>query len=353
MIRRGRQDNILLFEITEQDLLDTEVFPTSYQAGNVLLFDHHQSVRIGLELARADDLSCALEFLSIDREIIHSNVAADAECTARCDKKTTCKEVDSCLLHSLPNNMTLQGACIIDEIDLLKQRLEQRDGLLSDFAEQLKLQQEENELLNLLLEQTQSQIELEAASRDELMDDLRYASASTQMIEDNLERVIEEKFRLEQELAEKITALIESSMQNDDLRRQVDFLKEPKTTIGTTLLPNDLPDQTRSRNWTDDKSVGSETELELLPSEQQINQTLTMSSGKLIHIYHEFPTLVKRRPQHTFKLITRTILKSTAVLALVVLCTLVCSVLATSLNGNISFGQALDLIMDSALSWIG
>ena len=298
MIGRGRQNDILLFEITEQDLLGTKNIPATYQAGNVLLFDCRQSIDIGLELARADDLNCAFEFL-----------AAQSLPGDTCD--------------NAPSTEALA------EIEQLKNRLEQRDGLLSEFADQLKRQKEENELLQLLLDQTQSQIALEAAARDEMMDDLKQASADTLMIEHNFERAIEEKMMLEQELAEKITELLESSMINDDLRRQI------------------RPDS---------DEPGIDSVVDLLDTDYQIaadkTQIYTMTSGKQIHVYHEFPSITEKRPGQLLQSIFRISIRAAMTIILLLVLTLIASVLATSFSNRISLGEALDLILSRAFFWI-
>jgi hypothetical protein len=371
MIRRGRQDDILLFEVTEQDLLDSELVPTSYQVGNVLLFDSQQSIRIGSELARADDILCAVEFLS------NGAFSAACDCETDCDCKTECncahehEEADDSSLEP-PEPSTEKT--LHDEIMQLKLYLEQRDGLLSDFSERLRVQQDENQLLNLLLEQTQFQIALESASRDELMDDLKQVSASTQMVELNLEHVMEEKFMLEQELAEKITELIESSMINDDLRRQMEDAAEhapEPATLGTvafelagsevsqTMLAAEL--ESSSEPGVVPAVVGAgltapdlvvETELSPLSApvlERENSQVLTMSSGKLIHVYHEFPSLTKRRPLQVLTAFGQSLSKALGLLVLTALVTLLASVVATSLTNHVSMGEALDMIMKSSM----
>ena len=370
MIRRGRQDDILLFEVTEQDLLDSELIPTSYQVGNVLLFDSQQSIRIGSELARADDILCAVEFLS------NGAFSAACDCETDCNCKTECncaheheKANDSS--PELPEPATEKT--LHDEILQLKLYLKQRDGLLSDFSDRLRVQQDENQLLNLLLEQTQFQIALESASRDELMDDLKQASASTQMVELNLEHVMEEKFMLEQELAEKITELIESSMINDDLRRQMedaaettDLAPDPAT-LGTVACelsgsetsqdmfavepePSSEPGVVGAGLTAPDPVVETELSPTLVPvHERENSQVLTMSSGKLIHVYHEFPSLTKRRPLQVLNALGQSLLKAFGLVALTALVTLLASVVATSLTNHVSMGEALDMIMKSTM----
>ncbi|MCL2632537.1 MAG: hypothetical protein FWD45_05585 [Coriobacteriia bacterium] len=389
MIRRGQQNNILLFEVTEQDLLDTDAFPATYQAGNVLLFDNRQTIRIGLELARADDFSCAVEFLS-EGEFGSLTVVNDGASGGVVGAELGAALPLESLVQQETENAFLQKTyaetdssaivALSAEIEQLNIRLAQRDGLLGDFNQKMKLQQDEIDLLQIILNQTQSQIALQEASQDELIDDLKQASASTQMVELNLERIIEEKYMLEQELAEKIVELLESSMINDSLQRQLDRIKEQDNVDKTTPLEPVIPTFTEEkpdnqplysadlerfeidaevvsgcREYPHSPAVGTQSEDEsfFAAIEKQVSQVLTMSGGKQIHVYHEFPTLTKQRPGEVVKQVLFACIKAAAVLALIGVLTLIGSVIATSINNSVSLGQALDLIIKSALNWLG
>ncbi|MCL2136423.1 MAG: hypothetical protein FWH40_02705 [Coriobacteriia bacterium] len=351
MIGRGKQNNILLFEVTEQDLLDTGNFPATYEAGNVLLFDSRQSICIGQELARADDLFSALEFLHEPLDSLQS--AANELYT---DEEAASPTGASPILAA--------------EMEMLKTSLAQRDGLLNDLSHQLKLQKEENELLQLLLEQSQSQIAMVAVSRDEIIDDLKQASASSQIVEINLEHVMEEKYMLEQELAEKITELIETNMANDDLLLQMQTYQsfDNVEKIADWLSAAELPDQPESSQSEAetlplDQALlaeqgmppignGLDEAQDLLVAEQEISQVLTMSTGKRIHVYHEFPTLTKRRPSQVIKAFCLTVLKSTVAVFILVMLSTVGSVIATSWSNQISLGQALDILYQKAIEFL-
>jgi regulator of replication initiation timing len=323
MIGRGRLNDIFLFEVTEQDLMDCEPFPDRYRAGNVLLFDSLSGIRIGTELAMADDLDCAYEFIGSQFSQSQSAGELEALSAALVVQAVLEKPENPENLTAMENpksattsEVDLSGE-LSDEIDKLKLRIEQRDGLLSDLSSRLRLQKDENELLQLLLDQTQTQIAMEVASRDELMEDLQRVSADTKMIEDNLERVMEEKFRLEQELAERITELLEFSMENDGLRHQVANMKsQPEA------QPAPAP------------TVSS-----------QVDQVLTMSSGKQIHIFHEFPSLGAARPLEKLRSVAALLLRGAVTAELILSLTLVGSILATSWSNNISYGESLDLLI--------
>lgn len=384
MIKRGRHNDVLLFEITDQDLLETGVFSSSYSSGNILLFTNQQSICIGQELARADDLACALEFLGDGQLFVETGFGSESlpatppatpptttENIPLLDSKlidsinslslqpTTCQTTVSCLPleGSVSEPVSHPPAALVDQqINELNHRIEQRDGLLHDLSEQLQQQKDENELLNLMLEHTQSQLMQDAASRDELMDDLQQASTNTYVIENNLERIMEEKYLLEQELAEKITQLMESSMANDDLRRRLD--KQPGNTsnesVATENAANEISTDEKTRAVPlagetvvsdQPESVAATLPPDNLPVAQppEANQVLTMSGGKQIHIYHEFP-VAKRQPLAQIRSFSRGLLQTATILLLFAILTLAGSVLATSWTNSISYGQALDLI---------
>ena len=306
--------------------MDKGAFPADYVAGNVLLFDSRQQIQIGQELARADDLACALEFLNEDQTV--SDEAS-----------------------------LVEG--INEQIQQLNLRIEQRDGLLHDLVEKLKLLQDENELLGLMLEQTQDQVALNAASQEEMMGDLEEVSANTMLVETNLERVMEEKFALEQELAEKITALIESSMINDDLQRQLDGLHPDESEAGYGLVAGDGLVAgggvlvAGGGEMVAGGGASAVVEPRPEPETETTNQVLTMSSGKQIHVYHEFPATDRRGPVQRLKTGGMRLVRGSALVMLVVILTLVGSVIATSQSNGISQGQALDMILQSVLGWFG
>ncbi|MDR2956861.1 MAG: hypothetical protein LBU61_01585, partial [Coriobacteriales bacterium] len=231
---------------------------------------------------------------------------------------------------------------------------------LSELNDRLRLQKDENELLQLLLDQTQTQVALNAASQDELIEDLKQASANTMVIEGSLEKIMEEKFQLEQELAEKITELMESSMANDDLRRQLDGKQESEIGQQDSFAPPTGQPVTTAVSQpvmpTIDPALLPTTCQPNLPvsaTEPATNQVLTMSSGKQIYVYHEFPALARRSPTDRIKSFSWSFVKTCTLLAAAVLLTLVGSVFATSLNNGISYGEALDLILTNVFTMLG
>ena len=363
LIGRGKHTNLLLFEITEQDLLETESLTIEYSVGNVLLFDETQTIGLGAELARADDLSCAIEFLGLSSEDLGLNnagvgpgaegVSPNAEGVGPSAEGVGQSAEELSLGNSAAVYSETPEKTAILELQL---RIEQRDGLLSDLNEKLRHQRDEIDLLQLLLDQTQAQLALDAASRDELMDDLKQASANTMVIETNLEQVMEEKFMLEQELAEKITELIESSMTNDNLRRQLNGYREAPASKDQSYgdkLDGSPPEYQAGGSMGSgcpSVSPGGVTPVSAATADALSAQTLTMSSGKQIHIYHEFPSQPRRGLIQGLNNLGTALLKACALLLLAVAMTLVGSILATSLNNDISYGQALDLILRNVLT---
>jgi hypothetical protein len=346
LISRGSQSDIFLFEVTEQDLLDTGGLPVRYRAGDILLFDSREHARLGQEFARADDLASAREFL---------------------------KEQPTASMSAPKSESSTLNA----EIELLKERISQRDGLLIDLSDELRLEREQNELLKLLLEQTEYQIELDAASRDEMIGDLEQASSEHRNATNSLERTLEEKFELEQELAERITELLDLNLQNDDLQRRLEASanKTPKETAGSAAVSDSAPgdsapgDLALGDTLLGDLALGDGTLGDALPDSALLDTTssrftasdsskiipgqfLTMSNGKQIHIYHEFPRLPKRSIKQRLLSALAFVLRTVIVVLLAIILVFLGSALATSLANQISFGSAIDLLLRSLnLPW--
>jgi regulator of replication initiation timing len=319
MIGRGKHGSVYLYEVTEQDLLLDDSASKCYSPGNVLLFADRRCVGLGAEFAFAEDLAAAREYLD---QRAAATQAVDAG------------SVDAPPPHTaLPSQeASLPSAVLHDEsLKALTEKIEQRDGLLSDLAESLETQRQDNELLLAQLERARTQLAVDELRHNELVGDLQHVSEETHTIETAFERVMDEKFRLEQELAERITELVELSLQNDDLKKR---LVEPAPESGSVRQVAKAPDK--------GDAPSSEPALNGLNTEQP--EVVTTASGKQIHILHEFPTSPKQEGgTRGVRLFMRGLRFAMAfLLALAVL--LCASTVATARANDISYGAALDLI---------
>jgi len=337
VISRGQNRNIFLYELTEQDLLDSDL-PSSYRVGNVLIFAERQNARIGRELARADDLLAAWEFLD-GRQLGAENFLSSVS------QRSTAA---TAAVQDSPKPPNQEVEALSSDVAQLTLRIEQRDELLRDISESLKAQKEENELLSLLLEQSETRLAVDELSRNELMEDLQEVSAHTMTVETTLERVLEEKSRLEQELAEKATELVEISLINDSLRSRLaehDRTSRPEqATLDQPATTSSLPTAEVFGGWQPSAKVADSRPPHPETAEPQ---TLTMASGKQIHVYHQFPELPKPSLPSRAKAWLGNSLRVAGVLALSALTVLAGSVLATSAVNHVSFGNALDLLLKS------
>lgn len=306
MIGRGKYHGIFLYEITEQDLLYCSWENTDYHAGNILLFPTKQGIGLGHESACAKDLLSARERLDQSRY-------GDTQAQEPLDQAVT--------------DLRAQIAKKDIQVNELETRIAQRDELLRDFALNLDAQQQDNELLHTQLVKAHEQLAVEELKYSELIDDLQFASSETYTIESTLGCVMEEKSRLEQELAERITELIELDLQNGDLRRQ---LHEPNDQEGSK------PSGTGQHKTTQASQVECAEPETQLPS---------VATEKRIHVLHEFPATPKRpllqRLAHNSLVLLRTC--AVAVAALLLLGAV--SVIATAHINGISYGDACDLVL--------
>jgi hypothetical protein len=341
MIGRGRYNDIHLYEVTEQDLLFDDGVTTTYRAGNVLMFADKRAVTLGAELARADDLAAAKEYLS--RELTRERQQDDR----------SKHESQSVSVRLTPTELTSELVSRDEGLRKLTEKIEQRDELLKDLSESLKAQKRDNELLYEQLEQARTQLAVDELRHNELVDDLQHVSAETLTIESTLEKVIDERFRLEQELAERITELVELSLQNDDLKKQLDRLEQ---SVGTSPSPR-LAQPVAGTDANTDVAGGATTEAVAraaggpdrdggFPAEQN-PRVLTMSSGKKIHILHEFPTAPKPTLVTHANHALGTVLRVAAIILFALLALGAASVIATARVNGISYGDALDLIARS------
>jgi hypothetical protein len=333
MIGRGRQGDVYLYEVTEQDLLFDDGTATAYHAGNVLMFVDRHNVGLGNEFARADDLAAAREYLS--REDWRSGWQEDEHLSRLTALKSQIDSRD----ESLRN---------------LTEKIEQRDELLRDLSESLKTQKQDNELLHAQLEWTRTQLAVDELKRNELVDDLQHVSEETHTIESTLERVMDEKFRLEQELAERITDLVELNLQNDDLKRQLSAPPAPTWPPGSPepSAPNTSPtaapgDAVPSVPGAVGGMATGAPGIATAAVDSEDLRVLTMASGKKIHVLHEFPAAPK---QTAAARVAHAVVSLLRVVAIVIFAALVlgtASVVATAQVNGISLGAALDLIMGS------
>jgi hypothetical protein len=276
------------------------------------MFADRHNVNLGNELACAEDLAAAKEYL------MHRGWQSGQ----------TKHENDS-KLAALTSHIRAQD----ENLRNLTEKIEQRDELLRDLSESLKTQKRDNALLHEQLEQARAQLAADELKHNELVDDLQHVSMETHTIEGTLERVMDEKFRLEQELAERITELVELNLQNDDLRKQ---LVEP-----ARLSPPIVPVEPVLASASPDEIV--------FPTAQdtQDARVLTMASGKKIHVLHEFPTAPRQSPVAHAGHVLLSVSRVMAIVLCAVLLLSVASIVATAQANDISYGVALDTIMKS------
>jgi hypothetical protein len=355
MIGRGRHSDVYLYEVTEQDLLFDEGTATTYRVGNVLIFGDKRTVNLGSELACAEDLAAAQEYLA-QRE----------------DQGGQQKEQGDEQVSKLAA-LTSQIGSRDESLRNLTEKIEQRDELLRDLSESLKSQKQDNELLHALLEQARARLAVDELRHNELVDDLQHVSKETHTIESTLERVMDEKFRLEQELAERITELVELDLQNVELRRQLFAPSAPGTGTGVAsdtdvvaeayaaiqassfrgsdlnsdavIKPIASPTPNSKSANDEDISAGFSTGLTGLTGEDP--QVLTMASGKKIHILHEFPTAPKQTPGARVEHAFTSALRIAAIILIAVFLLGSASVIATAQVNDLSYGAALDLLIKS------
>jgi hypothetical protein len=320
MIGRGKYNDVYLYEVTEQDLLLDDELSTVYHAGTVLMFADRRGIELGGEFARGEDLAAAKEYL--DHRGRHDNQQGSEH------------EIE---LAALTSQITARDENLQD----LTEKIEQRDELLRDLSENLKSQRQDNELLHAQLEQARAQLAVNEIRHNELVGDLQHVSEETHTIESTLERVMEEKFKLEQELAERITELVELDLQNDDLRKQI---INPRALLAETAAPMPLPTTTVSDGVAEKLSDHPESETAAADSDSQV---LTMSSGKKIHVLHEFPTAPRQSASSRVSHALGSGLRIAAIALFAVLLLGVASVVTTAQANNISYGEALDLVMKS------
>jgi hypothetical protein len=188
MINKGRRGHLFLYEVTEQDLMIPDELAKAYRPGNVLVFADKKSVGLGGELARADDLESAYDYIQNNGAIMYGRA------------------------------MELQA-----KVNDLNDRIRQRDELLGDLSEDLRCERQINDILRAQIDDVRSRIHQDELSREELVGDLQTVSEEMQGYEAALEKTINEKLELESELASRITDLVELNVQYDELKAQLEL----------------------------------------------------------------------------------------------------------------------------------
>jgi len=302
MINRGHFNGHFLYELTEQDLLLSDYCWQGYKAGNVLIYTDRHDVRLGSQIARADDLESAREYLAdgrMDRQ------AAGAGGGGRADS---------------PGGQTDSRD---SQIDSLSNMLCQRDELLRDMADSLEVQKDHNQMLSAQLDMAKQRLTADSISRDELLGDLQNASAEQLSVEQALALSVHEKNELEGELAKMIADLVELRLQKDDLERQ----------LTASALPASPQPATEALEPA--KAQGGDTEI------------LTMASGKQVYVYHQFPEAKRRNLAGSLSLAANAIARIAVLLLLALVLVLATSVAATAHLNGISPGESLNLILSS------
>jgi len=318
MIGCGKYRDVFLYEVTEQDLLLRQKMNQHYRVGTILMFSDRCAVELGREFACSDDLFSAKEYLD-NRHV--QNYQSNLEYERK--------------LETFTSRIALQD----DRLSELTRQIAQRDELLRDLAESLNSQKQDNELLHIQLTKARDQLAADQLKHNELFGDLQFISSETHAIEAALERVMEEKFQLEQELAERITDLIELNLQNDDLRKQLD-----KTQQSPEYLPAQRHKQKEKQNSLDSvKPVVAEGQSITKDNSPMKNA----DSGKQIHILHEFPTSTAKTPVTQATRLMFSLFRICTIAFASILVLGVASVIATAQVNGISIGAALDLIIES------
>jgi len=289
----------------------------NYFVGNILFFGNKKDISLGLELAKADDLSTALAYL--DRGLEQANLTYQVT----------------------PESY----ASLSRELCDTQANLDKRDGLLRDLTIDLESQRASNQMLLMQLETMREQVSIEKITRNEVMGDLQMASAETYRKDKELEKAMDAKMHLEQELAARICELLEMDSANAELQKR---LEEHGF--------DDLPLK-RASSFASVDALLSEKSLPLEKPQPKfaqhdighsVAQVYTMPGGKQIQIYHDFP-LNKKRGNKPAAAALKGFLRVGVLLVLGVLLFLGGSAVATAHLNDISIGEGLDVALTSLL----
>lgn len=361
MLYKGKRDGYYLYELTDTDLIWEEEDQGHYCVGNVLLFANKKNIALGLESVKADDMATAIKYL----------------------------EGDVRLIESTDGSLQDDKASLADQLAKSEAKIQWLDGLLHDLTEDLESQRYSNELLIAQMQSLREQISIERISRDEIIGDLEIASAETYRIDKELQKTIDAKTRLEQELAERICELLELDSANLELQKRLESQRlevleaaapetgpahEAESGVGPPFATESASSPTsapaaefapaaepelepgsnsepglRTASGSEPKSLGSA--LSLHPRKAQSKpeaQVFATSTGKLIQVYHEFPdhrNKARRCGVSALQGIGRTL----GLLLLTAVVFLFGSIAATAHLNGLSLGEALDMTLKALL----
>jgi len=341
MLYLGRHNSLYLYELTTTDLMWEDTPHNSYFIGNVLFYGNKKDVSLGLELAKADDLTTAHLYLE--------SGLSKASLTERITRES-------------------YAALSIDLADA-KAELSSRDTLLDELTTDLEAQRLNNQLLLTQLENMHEQVSIEKITRNEVLGDLQMASAETFRIDRELQKAMDAKDTLEQELAARICELIEMNNFNAELQKRLEehhrsaALRESKTseeaaggataaaeTADVDLPEADAPSNVASSNASADALAGALAKAQTKVSEHDrspaIAQVYTMPDGKELQIYHDFPLSqgrVKKRGVAVFK----GVLRGAVLVIVAIVMQIAGSAIATAFLNNVSIGEGLDITFKS------
>ncbi|MCL2883062.1 MAG: hypothetical protein FWF30_01150, partial [Coriobacteriia bacterium] len=202
-----------LYEVCADDLADNAA-AAGYSPGNILLFAADSKPELGAELAKADDLAATLEFLGVagyepespegpalENYAGQRGIGAQGGGAQGLGGQGGEAGHDEVRDNTAPSASEPENQRLKANIRELAERIEQREGLLTDLSETLKSQRQENEILRAMLDESSTELAVNRLTRQELANDLQEASANSLTVETALERVLEEKYQLEQEVA--------------------------------------------------------------------------------------------------------------------------------------------------------
>lgn len=345
MQKRGRHGQMRLYEVCADDLADNAA-AAGYSPGNILLFAADSKPELGAELAKADDLAATLEFLGVagyepespegpalENYAGQRGIGAQGGGAQGLGGQGGEAGHDEVRDNTAPSASEPENQRLKANIRELAERIEQREGLLTDLSETLKSQRQENEILRAMLDESSTELAVNRLTRQELANDLQEASANSLTVETALERVLEEKYQLEQEVALHITDLVELNLENSDLRARLDDLAAAPSATPPAARPSQLTDGQLAAGPTGQTSF----------EEDGNDTTMVLPSGKQIIVRHEFPETQSSKSQRSgskalaFLRIVLLILLGAVLMAFV-------SIAATALINGISLREALDLV---------
>lgn len=313
MVYRGKREGFYLYEVTESDLILETQDQAQYHVGNVVLFSDKNDISLGRESAKADDFATALEYLSEKSDISATPLAYESEYLASLKRQLQQSEAD----------------------------VRKRDELLYDVTSQLDSQRYSNQMLIAQIANLREQMSIEQITRDEVISDLEVASAETFRMDQELQETLEAKMQLEQELAARICDLLELDSEKEELQKR---LSENGSDEAAVQASED------AEHKSDKPNIQENNTLDTSSATGRIRDTevITLPSGKQIQINHEFPAAKPAKQQSA----ARIVLGAARVLVLIIIALVVFvagSVVATAHFNNLSFGEALDVILKNFL----